>query len=62
MLKLMLSVCREFGESRILLTCDKTNNASRQTIVKNGGILENEVNDEVGLSKSGIIQQYWITF
>ncbi len=61
MLKLMLSICREYGESRILLTCDKTNDASRQTIVKNGGRLENEVNDEAGLSECGIIQRYWIT-
>ncbi len=60
MLKLMLSVCREFGENRILLTCDKSNNASRQTIVKNGSVLENEIKDEVGLSKCGIIQRYWI--
>jgi len=60
MLKLMLPVCREFGENRILLTCDKTNNASRQAIVKNGGILENEIKDEVGLGKCGIIQRYWI--
>lgn len=61
MLKLMLSICREYGERRILLTCDKTNNASRQTIVKNGGKLENEVKDEVGLGECGIIQRYWIT-
>ncbi len=61
MLKLMLSICREYGERRILLTCDKTNDASRQTIVKNGGKLENEVKDEVGLSECGIIQRYWIT-
>lgn len=61
MLKLVLSICKEFGESKILITCDKTNNASQRTIVKNGGILENEVKDEVGLSKCGIIQRYWIT-
>ncbi len=61
MLKLMLSICREYGERRILLTCDKTNDASRQTIVKNGGKLENEVKDEAGLSQCGIIQRYWIT-
>ncbi len=61
MLKQMLSVCREFGESRVLLTCDKTNCASRKTIIKNGGVLENEVKDEAGLSESGTIQRYWIT-
>ena len=61
MLELMLHICREYGESRILLTCDKTNEASRKTIEKNGGKLENEVKDKVGLSECGIIQRYWIT-
>lgn len=60
MLKQVLRVCREFGESRVLVTCDKGNDASRKTIVKNGGVLENEVTDTSGLSKSGIIQRYWI--
>jgi len=32
-------------------TCDKSNDASRLTIVKNGGELENEVKDEVGLGE-----------
>lgn len=56
MLRLMLTVCREYGERKILVTCDKTNDASRRTIVKNGGRLENEVKDETG----EIIQRYWI--
>ncbi|MCH5198210.1 MAG: GNAT family N-acetyltransferase [Oscillospiraceae bacterium] len=60
MLALVLSVCREYGESRVLLTCDKTNEASRKIIEKNGGKLENEVKDDVGLSECGIIQRYWI--
>ena len=60
MLKLLLAICREFGEKKVLLTCDKTNEASRKTIIKNGGVLENEVTDDVGLSESGIIQRYWI--
>ena len=60
MLKLMLDVCREYGEEKILITCDKTNDASRCTIVKNGGKLENEVEDDAGLSECGIIQRYWI--
>ena len=61
MLKLLLPVCREYGEKRILLVCDKDNEGSRKTILKNGGVLENEVTDDVGLGKSGIIQRYWIT-
>lgn len=60
MLRQALAVCREYGESRVLLTCDKTNEASRRTIVKNGGVLENEVPDTVGLCDGGIIQRYWI--
>ena len=54
MLKLMLPICREYGEKQVLLTCDKTN-------VNNGGILENEVEDDVGLGECGIIQRYWIS-
>ena len=60
MLGLMLDICREFGENRVLLTCDKDNIASQKTIVRNGGILENEIVDDVGLSHCGIIQRYWI--
>lgn len=61
MLKLILPICHEFGENKVLLTCDKENIASKRTIIKNGGVLENEVVDTVGLSQSGIIQRYWIS-
>lgn len=60
MLRLLLPVCRSFGERRVLITCDKDNDASRKTILKNGGILENEVEDDVGQGDCGIIQRYWI--
>lgn len=60
MLNLLLPICREYGEKRVLLTCDKSNEASRRTIIKNGGKLENEVADEAKLGKCGIIQRYWI--
>ncbi len=61
MLKLMLAFCREHGEEKVLLCCDKTNEASRRTILKNGGRLENEITDDAGIGESGIIQRYWIT-
>ncbi len=61
MLKQLLPICRAYGEKRVLLTCDKTNEASRRTILKNGGVLENEVRDDAGMSGCGIIQRYWIT-
>ncbi len=60
MLGLMLEKCREFGEERVLVVCDKRNEASRRTILKNHGVLENEVEDTAGISKSGVIQRYWI--
>lgn len=60
MLRQLLPICREYGESSVLLTCDRDNLASRKTILKNGGILENEVADTVGLGQCGIIQRYWI--
>lgn len=60
MLRLLLAVCREMGETRVLVTCDRGNRASRRTIERNGGVLENEVEDEAGLGASGVIQRFWI--
>lgn len=60
MLRLGLIKCKEIGLERVLLTCDKNNIGSAKTIKYNGGILENEISDTVHLSKSGIIQRYWI--
>ena len=61
MLGLVLPFCRAFGGSRVLVTCDKGNVASQRTIIKNGGVMENETVDTVGLNKSGIIQRFWIS-
>lgn len=61
MLKLLLPICKNMGEHKLLLTCDKGNIFSSKTILNNGGIFENEVVDSVGLSKTGVIQRYWIT-
>ncbi len=60
MLRLMLDICCSYGEKRVLLTCDSDNTASRKTILKNGGVLENEIEDTMGLCKCGKIQRYWI--
>lgn len=60
MLRLLLQIARDRGMEKVLLTCDKTNAASAGTILANGGVLENEVPDDVGLSECGIIQRYWI--
>ena len=61
MLSLMLKEARAIGLGRVLVCCDKENPASAKTIIRCGGILENEVADEAGLCKDGdIIQRYWI--
>lgn len=60
MLRLVLEYCKEYGLHRVLVTCDKENIGSYKTIQANGGILENEVIDEVNLSRSGVIHRYWI--
>lgn len=60
MLGLMLQKCKAIRVEKVLVTCDKENIASSKTIIKNGGILENEVEDDANLSNSGIIQRYWI--
>ena len=61
MLALLLPVCKAYGEEKVLVCCDKINEASRRTIVKNGGVLENEVADDAGLGHSGIVQRWWIS-
>lgn len=60
MLRLILPICRSYGEEKILITCHKENEASRRTIINNGGVLENEVNDTAGSGHDHVIQRYWI--
>lgn len=56
MISLALNEARKLGIGNVLIVCYKENTASAKTIIKNGGILENEINDE-----SNIYQRYWIT-
>lgn len=56
MIRLGLEECRKLGITRVLMVCDKNNIASAKSILKNGGVLENEVLED------GVIEQrYWIT-
>ena len=55
MIRLALEECRELGLTRVLMTCDKNNIGSAKSIIRNGGILENEV-----LGEGSIKQRYWI--
>lgn len=57
MIRLALEECKKLGIERVLMTCDKDNIGSARSIIKNGGVLENEfLNDE-----GKIEQRYWIT-
>lgn len=60
MLANLLDICKDEGFEKVLLTCDKINIGSQKTILANGGVLENEIEDKVNLSDSGTIQRYWI--
>jgi len=55
-LGMALPIARGLGIERALVTCDKRNIASARTILRNGGVLENEVLEESGQ----ITQRYWI--
>ena len=55
MIALALEKCRELGIDRVLMVCDRNNAASARTIVKNGGVMENEIEVD------GVVEQrYWI--
>ena len=56
MVRLALLECKKLGIDRVLMVCEKANVASAKTIIKNGGILENEFVDDNG----EINQRYWI--
>lgn len=55
MTALALRECKKLGITRVLMCCDRNNLASARVIVKNGGVLENEVWDEDHFE-----QRYWI--
>lgn len=55
LVRLALGKCRELGIDRVLMVCDKDNIPSARTIIKNGGVLENEI-----VTEGGIEQRYWI--
>lgn len=58
MLADILPYCREIGLERVLITCLETNEASRRTILKNGGMFERTVFEP---SENVNTERYWIT-
>lgn len=57
-LRLALTICKSMGMNQVLVSCHKENRPSARTILRNGGVLENEVVDE---RNGEILQRYWIT-
>lgn len=55
MLSMALTLAKQLGVTRVLITCDQDNIASAKTIKANGGVLENEV-----IEDDSITQRYWI--
>ncbi len=57
MLALVLEEARRCGISRVLITCNEDNEASRRTILKNGGIFERNTWLE---DEKQTVSRYWI--
>ena len=55
MIALALEECKKLGIDRVLMSCDKENIGSAKSIIRNGGVLENEVEEDGHLE-----QRYWI--
>lgn len=57
MIGLALAECKKLGIDRVLISCTKDNIGSARSIIKNGGILENEFVNADG----HVVQRYWIS-
>ena len=55
MIALALDECKKLGIDRVLMVCNDDNIGSARSIEKNGGILENKINDN-----GQTIRRYWI--
>ena len=55
MIGLALQECKSLGIKKVLMVCNKDNIASAKSIMKNGGVLENEV-----VVNGEVEQRYWI--
>ena len=54
-LKLALMEAKKLNIDKVLITCDRDNMGSKKTIISNGGILENEVEEN-----GEVVERYWI--
>ena len=56
MIRLALIECKKLGIDKALMTCARDNIGSVKSIVKNGGVLENEFVNSEGVAE----QRYWL--
>lgn len=56
MIHLALEECRKLCIDRVLMICNKDNIGSARSIIRNGGVLENEITGSDG----SVLQRYWI--
>ncbi|MGM0844688.1 MAG: GNAT family N-acetyltransferase [Bacillota bacterium] len=56
-LSLSLEKARELGMARVLVVCDEGNIGSERTILKNGGVRDEDYIEEDG----NVIRRYWIS-
>ena len=57
MIKLALEECKKIGLKKVLMTCDDDNIGSKKSIIRNGGVHENDFVDKDGV----VVNRYWIT-
>lgn len=57
MLSAALDKCREMGLRRVMISCRPDNEASRRTILRNGGVYENTVWEP---ERDRALERYWI--
>ena len=55
MIGLALKECEKLGIEKVLMVCDRENIASAKSIIRNGGVLDNEVETD-----GAVEQRYWI--
>ncbi|MDN6625748.1 MAG: GNAT family N-acetyltransferase [Pisciglobus halotolerans] len=56
-LQLALNECKKIGIDKVRIGCYKSNTGSVKSILQNGGVLDDEVDE----GNSNIVQRYWIT-
>lgn len=57
MLRLALCKCKELGINRVLISCAEDNEASRRTILRNGGVFDYTIYDK---DRDTRFERYWI--